>query len=73
MLSPLMIVLFWNRGVILRIGDGSIEMQQHERKKLIRIRERISQQINENGDSQEILDSAIMQLGESPWSSINEI
>jgi len=73
MLSPLMIVLFWNRGVILRLGDGSIEMQQHERKKLIRIRERISQQINENGDFQEILDSAIMQLGESPWSSINEI
>ena len=73
MLSPLMIVLFWNRGVILRLGDGSIEMRQHERKKLIRIRERISQQINENGDLQGILDSALMQLGESPWSSINEI
>ena len=73
MLSPLMIVLFWNRGVILRLGDGSIKMQQHERKKLIRIRERISQQINENGDFKEMLDSAIMQLGESPWSSINEI
>ena len=50
MFSPLMIVLFWNRGVILRLGDGSIEMQQHESKKLIRIRERISQQINKNGD-----------------------
>ena len=37
MLSPLMIVLFWNRGIILRRGDVSIQMQLHERKKLIRI------------------------------------
>ena len=73
MLSPLMIVLFWNRGIILRRGDVSIQMQLHERKKLIRIRERISKQINENGNNDEIIDSALMQLGESPWSSINEI
>ena len=73
MLSPLMIVLFWNRGMILRRGDGSIEIQQHERKKLIRIRERISKQISENSDLKGTLDSALMQLGESPWGSINEI
>jgi len=73
MLSPLMIVLFWNRGIILRRGDVSIQMQLHERKKLIRIRERISKQINENGNNDEIIDSALTQLGESPWSSINEI
>ena len=54
-------------------GDVSIKIQLHERKKLIRIRERISKQINENGNNDEIIDSALMQLGESPWSSINEI
>lgn len=73
MLSPLMIVLFWNRSMILRRGDGSIEIQKHERKKLIRIRERISKQMSENNETQGILDSALIQLGESPWSSINEI
>lgn len=73
MLSPLMIVLFWNRGIILQRGDFSIEMQMHERKKLIRIRERISKQMNENDRKEGIIDSALMQLGESPWSSINEI
>jgi len=73
MLSPLMIVLFWNRGIILQRGDFSIEMQMHERKKLMRIRERISKQMNENDRKEGIIDSALMQLGESPWSSINEI
>ena len=73
MLMSLMIVLFWNRSIILRRGDGSIEIQKHERKKLIRIRERISKQISENNETQGILDSALIQLGESPWSSINEI
>ena len=60
MLSPLMIVLFWNRGVILRRGEASIQMQLHERKKLIRIRERISKQINENDNNDEIIDAAFM-------------
>tara|TARA_Y100000768_G_scaffold174115_1_gene130380 strand:- start:1253 stop:3349 length:2097 start_codon:yes stop_codon:yes gene_type:complete len=73
MLSPLMIVLFWNRGIILQRGEGSIQMQLHEKKKLIRIRERISKQINENDNNDDIIDAALIQLGESPWSSINEI
>ncbi len=73
MLTPLMVVLFWNRGILLRDRNSSMKMKMHEKKKLIRIRDRISKEINKNINNEKIIDSALVQLGESPWRYINEI
>ena len=73
MLSPLMLVLFWNRKRIFYHNNISSEINFHDREKLIRIRERFSEQLSVKQKDIEMINSALIQLGESPWSSINEI
>ena len=73
MLSPLMLVLFWNRKRIFYHNNISSEINFHEREKLMRIRERISEQLSVKQKDIQMINSALIQLGESPWSSINEI
>ena len=73
MLSPLMLVLFWNRKRIFYHNNISSEINFHDREKLIRIRERFSEQLSVKQKDIQMINSALIQLGESPWSSINEI
>ena len=73
-LTPLMIVIFWNRKIIINREKITTDTQIHEMKRLMRIRERLSEQLNKNESKDErIIDSALKQLGESPWNSINEV
>jgi hypothetical protein len=73
-LTPLMIVIFWNRGVILRGEKVANKIQVHEMKRLRRIRHRLSEQLKEEELKDEgIINLALKQLGESPWHSINEV
>jgi len=73
-LTPLMIVIFWNRKAIINRGKITKDIQLHDMERLIRIRDRLSRQLNKNESKDEnIIDSALKQLGESPWNSINEV
>jgi hypothetical protein len=73
-LTPLMIVIFWNRGAIIRGEKITNKIQLHEMKRLRRIRHRLSEQLKEEElKDEEIINSALKQLGESPWDSINEV
>ena len=63
-LTPMMIVLWWNRNDIKgKYEINSIE--QHELKRLEKLRKRIS-----NGVDQEVIISSLHQLGDSPWKSV---
>ena len=74
MLSPLMIVIFWNRKTIVSRKKISSEVQSHDKKRLLRIRKRLAEQLKkENSIDEKIIDSALEQLGECPWNSINEV
>lgn len=73
-LTPLMIVIFWNRKAIINRESIAADIQLHDMKRLQRIRERLSEQLrNEESKDEKIIDSALKQLGESPWISINEV
>ena len=63
-LTPMMIVLWWNRNDIKgKYEINSIE--QHELKRLEKLRKRIS-----NGVDNEVIISSLHQLGDSPWKSV---
>jgi hypothetical protein len=74
MLSPLMVVIFWNRKTIMSRKKRAIGIQSHDKKRLLRIRERLSEQLKkEDLKDEKLIDLALEQLGESPWNSINEV
>ena len=74
LLTPLMIVIFWNRNTIINREKKTDEIQSHEKKRLLRIRKRLSEQLKKiEAKDEQIIDSALKQLGESPWSAINEV
>jgi hypothetical protein len=69
-----MIVIFWNRNTIINREKKTDKIQSHEKKRLLRIRERLSEQLKKiEAKDEQIIDSALKQLGESPWSAINEV
>ena len=74
MLTPLMIVIFWNRKVIISRKKISNMVQSHDEKRLLRIKERLSEQLKkEDSKNQIVIESALEQLGKSPWNTINEV
>ena len=73
-LTPLIIVIFWNRKAIINRENIAADIQLHEMRRLQRIRERLSEELNQDELKDErIIASALNQLGESPWNSINEV
>ena len=73
-LTPLMIVIFWNRKAIINREKIVTDIQLHEMKRLQRIRERLFQQLQkEDSKDEKIIDSALNQLAESHWDSVNEV
>ena len=62
MLSPLMLVLFWNRKRIFYHNNISSEINFHEREKLMRIRERISEQLSVKQKDIQMINSALALL-----------
>ena len=68
-----MVVIFWNRKTIMNRKKRAIGIQSHDKKILLRIRERLSEQLKkEDLKDEKLIDLALEQLGESPWNSINE-
>lgn len=71
LLAPAMLVLFWNRN---RWRDGlyHIEIEQHELRRLRRLRERLTNLLEKDDLNEQVIDSALHQLGDSPWQAVVE-
>lgn len=71
LLAPAMLVLFWNRD---RWRDGlyQIEIEQHELRRLRRLRERLTNILAKDDLNEQVIDSALHQLGDSPWQAVVE-
>ena len=66
-LTPMLIVIWWNRDNIFKGEKGISHIEEHERRMLNRLKSRISEDLDK-----ELLMSALHQLGDSPWDSVIE-
>ena len=71
LLAPAVLVIFWNRNR-WRDGINQIEIEQHELRRLRRLRERLTALLAEEDTNEQVIDSALHQLGDSPWQAVVE-
>ena len=71
LLAPALLVIFWNRNR-WRDGINQIEIEQHELRRLRRLRERLTTLLAEEETNEQVIDSALHQLGDSPWQAVVE-
>ena len=71
LLAPALLVIFWNRHR-WRDGIGHIEIEQHELRRLRRLRERLTSLLIEDDTNEQVIESALHQLGDSPWRAVVE-
>ena len=64
-LTPMIIVIWWNRNTIFKGDKNNIHIEQHELIMLNRLKDRIVKKIDK-----EIILSSLHQLGDSPWDSV---
>ncbi len=69
LIAPALTVIFWNRKKLFS-GVDDLKIEEHERRRLRRLRERLSELITPNGINHQIIDSALHQLGDSPWKAV---
>lgn len=69
LLAPAALAVFWNRKRWLG-GVTEIEMEQHELRRLRRLRERLTAMLAEDETDEQVVDSALHQLGDSPWQAV---
>ncbi len=70
MIVPLAIVIWWERKRLFSGTRESEIIEAHERRRLRRLRERLSKEISQNEINERVVESALHQLGDSPWSGI---
>lgn len=64
-LTPMIIVIWWNRNTIFKGDKNNTHIEQHELIMLNRLKDRIVKKIDK-----EIILSSLHQLGDSPWDSV---
>jgi len=70
LLTPLLMVLWWNRAAIFSGAPLASDIEEHERRRLRRLRERLAEALSaENIDEGEI-EYSLRQLGDSPWRAV---
>jgi hypothetical protein len=70
LLTPLLVVLWWNRASIFSGAPLASDIEEHERRRLRRLRERLAEALSaENLDEGEI-EYSLKQLGDSPWRAV---
>ena len=67
LLSPLLLVIWWNRGAIFGGTPLASDIEEHERRKLRRLRERLAEALAEETIDEGEVEYALRQLGDSPW------
>jgi len=70
LLSPILLVIFWNRRSIFSGENLPVQVEKHERRRLQRLRERLSLALASDSIDEGAIESALHQLGDSPWKSI---
>ena len=70
LLSPILLVIFWNRRSIFSGEKLPVQVEKHERRRLQRLRERLSLALASDSIDEGAIESALHQLGDSPWKSI---
>ncbi len=71
LIAPTLIVIFWNRKRFLS-GIDDTKIEEHDKRRLRRLRERLSELISPDEINQQIVNSALHQLGDSPWKAVVE-
>ena len=70
MLLPLLVVLWWNRGRVLGLQSGAMRIEEHEIRKLRRLRERLVEAASTEELDERLIESALSQLGDSTWEAV---
>ncbi len=70
LLSPLAMVIWWNRDAIFRGAPLAADIQEHERRRLRSLRQRLSAALASNEVDQAEIEHSLRQLGESPWKAV---
>jgi len=70
MLLPLLIVLWWNRGEVPGQRSGMLKIEDHERRRLRRLRERLVEANSAEEFSKVVIESALRQLSDSTWEAV---
>ena len=70
MILPLLVVLWWNRSLILQKSVPRKDGVKYGMERLKLLRERLSQSVEDMGVDSKEVEKALGKLGESPWDSI---
>ena len=72
LLAPLAMVIWWNRDAIFRGAPLDADIQEHERRRLRGLRERLTAALVSSEVDQAEIEHSLRQLGDSPWSAVVE-
>ena len=70
LLSPLLLVIWWNRGAIFSGAPLASDIEEHERRRLRRLRERLAEALAEETVDESEVEYALRQMGDSPWRAV---
>jgi len=72
LLAPLAMVIWWNRDAIFRGAPLAADIQEHERRRLRSLRERLSAALVSSEVDPAEIEHSLRQLGDSPWKAVVE-
>ena len=70
LLTPLMMVLWWNRAAIFSGAPLASDIEEHERRRLRRLRERLAEALSAESIDEGEIEYSLKQLGDSPWRAV---
>ncbi len=70
LLTPLLMVLWWNRAAIFSGAPLASDIEKHERRRLRRLRERLAEALSAESIDEGEIEYSLKQLGDSPWRAV---
>ncbi len=70
LLTPLLMVLWWNRAAIFSGAPLASDIEEHERRRLRRLRERLAGALSAESIDEGEIEYSLKQLGDSPWRAV---
>jgi len=70
LLTPLLMVLWWNRAAIFSGAPLASDIEKHERRRLRRLRERLAEALSAESIDEREIEYSLKQLGDSPWRAV---
>jgi len=72
LLTPLAMVLWWNRAAIFSGAPLVSDIEEHERRRLRRLRERLAEAVSAEVVDEGEIEYSLKQLGDSPWRAVTQ-